>query len=104
MLATQIYQISNKETAATVLWSILTRFLHIATICFQIVVFREWPFVTWLQAGVDWVFIVFEIMSETVKSCFITWTKKKTYSSWLIMSPIVNTHVIYMSFFGGKDL
>ena len=58
--------------------------------------------VTWLQAGVDWVFIIFEIMSETVKSCFITWTKKKTDSSWLIMSPIVNAHVIYMSFFSGK--
>ena len=101
ILAIQIYHISNKETAASVFWSVLTQFLRIATICFQIVVLCEWPFVTWLRVGVDWVFIIFEIMSETVKSCFMTWTKKKTYSSWLIMSPIVHTHVIY-TFFGGK--
>ena len=70
ILAVQIYQINNKETAASVLWSVLTRFLRIAIICFQIVVFREWPFVTWLQAGVDWVLIIFEIMSQTVKNFY----------------------------------
>ena len=96
ILAVQIYQINNKATAASVLWSVLTRFLRIAIICFQIVVFHEWPFVTWLQAGVDWVLIIFEIMSETVRNCFMTWTKKKTYSSWLVMSPIVkHLHIIF---------
>ena len=45
-------------------------------------------------ACVDWVFIIFEIMFETVKTCFMTWTKKKTYSSWLTMSLIEITHVV----------
>ena len=100
--AIQIYYISNKETAASVLWSVFTQFLRIKTICFQIVVFREWPFVTWLQACIDRVIIIFEITSETVKSCFMTWIKNKTYSSWLITSLIASTHVIYTSFFWSK--
>ena len=100
--AIQIYYISNKETAASVLWSVLTQFLRITTICFQIVVFREWPFVTWLRACIGRVIIIFEIMSETVKSCFMTWTKNKTCTSWLITSLIAITHVIYTSFLFSK--
>ena len=102
ILAIQIYYISNKETAASVLWSVLTQFLRITTICFQIVVFREWPFVTWLRACIGRVIIIFEITSETVKSCFMTWTKNKTCTSWLITSLIAITHVIYTSFLFNK--